>query len=254
MVNVQRSKLVKYLDDYLRIDQIADYGPQGLQVEAENEEIARIALAVDVAPAVIEAAAGWGADMLLVHHGILWRDVERIAGPLGQRIRLLLQYDINLYAAHLPLDAHPEVGNNAVLADLLGVEITEWWCAPKGTPIGVMGNVPAGTTLKGLVKVVNEQLKTQARVLDCGPEEVGTIGIISGFGADEVAAAYALGADALLTGETSHANYWAAADYGMNVIYAGHYATETVGVQALGRHLAEQFGLDVKFFDFPTSM
>ena len=254
MVNVKRSQLIEYLDEYLRIGEIADYGPQGLQVETENEEIARIALAVDVAPVVIEAAAAWEADMLLVHHGILWRDVERIAGPLGRRVRLLLQHGINLYAAHLPLDAHPEVGNNAILARLLGIKVTEWWCAPKDTPIGVMGSAPTGTTLDELVSRVNEQLKTQARVLAYGPKQAGVIGIISGFGADEVAAASALGADTLLTGETSHAHYWAAADHGMNVIFAGHYATETVGVQALGRHLADKFGLEIKFFDFPTSM
>jgi dinuclear metal center YbgI/SA1388 family protein len=254
MVNVKRSQLIEYLDEYLRIGEIADYGPQGLQVETENEEIVRIALAVDVAPVVIEAAAAWEADMLLVHHGILWRDVERIAGPLGRRVRLLLQHGINLYAAHLPLDAHPEVGNNAILARLLGIKVTEWWCAPKDTPIGVMGSMPAGTTLDELVSRVNEQLKTQARVLAYGPEQVGAIGIVSGFGAGEVAAAGALGADTLLTGETSHAHYWAAADHGMNVIFAGHYATETVGVQALGRHLADKFGLEIKFFDFPTSM
>lgn len=254
MVNVKRSKLIKYLDDYLRIGEVADYGPQGLQVESDNEEIARIALAVDVAPAVIEAAAAWEADMLLVHHGILWRDVERIAGPLGQRVRLLLQHGINLYAAHLPLDAHPEVGNNAVLADRLGITVTAWWCAPKGTPIAVMGNAAPGTTVDELARQIDQQLGTQARVLAYGPKQVSVIGIISGFGADEVAAASTLGIDTLLTGETSHAHYWAAADHGMNVIYAGHYATETVGVQALGRHLADHFGLDVKFFDFPTSM
>ncbi|HEX6385476.1 MAG TPA: Nif3-like dinuclear metal center hexameric protein [Anaerolineae bacterium] len=251
---MKRSKLVNYLDDYLRISEIADYGPQGLQVEADNEAIARIALSVDAAPAVIEAAAAWKADMLLVHHGILWRDVERIAGPLGKRVCLLLQHRINLYAAHLPLDAHPEVGNNAVLARMLGVEVDEWWCAPKGTPIGVLGKMTTDVTVDELVRQINERLNTKARVLAYGPEQVNTLGIISGFGADEVAAASALGADTLLTGETSHAHYWAAADHGMNVIYAGHYATETVGVQALGRHLTDKFGVETKFLDFPTAM
>lgn len=254
MVNMNRSKVIDYLDNYLRIGEIEDYGPQGLQVEAENEEIGRIALSVDVAPAIIAAAANWKADMLLVHHGVLWRDVERIAGPLGQRVRLLLKHGINLYAAHLPLDAHPVVGNNAVLARLLGVEIERWWCAPKGTPIGVIGSVATGTTLDELVGQINEQLNTEARVLAHGPTQVGTIAIISGFGADEVADANALGADTLLTGETSHAHYWAAADHGMNVIYAGHYATETVGVRALGQHLADHLGVQTKFFDFPTAM
>ncbi|MEM7800460.1 MAG: Nif3-like dinuclear metal center hexameric protein, partial [Chloroflexota bacterium] len=110
---MNRLNLVTYLDNYLRIAEIGDYGPQGLQVETDNQEINKIALAVDVSPEIIDAAAGWGADMLLVHHGILWRNVEPISGPLGSRVRAFMRHQINLYAAHLPLDAHPVIGNNA---------------------------------------------------------------------------------------------------------------------------------------------
>ncbi len=251
---MERAQLVTYLDSYLRVGEIKDYGPQGLQVETDNQEIKRVALSVDAAPPVIEAAAEWGADMLLVHHGILWRSVERIAGPLGRRVRLFMAHGINLYAAHLPLDAHPEVGNNAVLADMLDVTVAEWWSMASGTPIGVYGPVPDGTTLEDFVGRINAQLNTKARVLAHGPADIQNVAIISGFGIDEAAAAKVMGADTFLTGETSHANFWAASDFGMNIIFAGHYATETVGVQALGRHLAEKFELDVKFFDFPTGM
>jgi dinuclear metal center YbgI/SA1388 family protein len=251
---MKRETLVSYLDSYLRVAEIKDYGPQGLQVETENEEIARLALAVDAAPDVIEAAVSWNADMLLVHHGVLWRSVERIAGPLGRRVRLLMKHGLNLYAAHLPLDAHPEVGNNAVLARMLDVAVQEWWCMPTGVPIGVYGPVPSGTTLDAIVGRIETKLNTNVRVLAHGPETIQNIAIISGFGVDEAAGAKAMGADTFLTGETSHANYWAASDYGMNIIFAGHYATETVGVQALGRHLTENFELEVKFFDFPTGM
>jgi dinuclear metal center YbgI/SA1388 family protein len=251
---VKRSELVKFLDDTLQINEIEDYGPQGLQVEAEATEIKRIALAVDAAPPVIEAAAGWRADMLLVHHGLLWRSVERIAGPLGRRVRLLLANDINLYAAHLALDAHPDVGNNAVLARLMGVDVQEWWCPQGGVMIGVCGQAAHDQSLQDFVKRVDEQLMTSARVLAHGPAMVSRVAIVSGFGADEVGAARTLGADTLLTGETSHAHYWAAADYGLNVIFAGHYATETVGVRALGDLLAERFGLDIRFLDYPTGM
>ncbi len=249
-----KNDLVAYLDSYLRLAEFKDYGPQGLQVEAGGDTIAKIALAVDVAPPVIAAAAEWGADMLLVHHGILWRSVERLAGPLGQRVRLLIRHDMHLYAAHLPLDGHPEVGNNAVLARKCGVEVVGWWCAPMGIPIGVWGSAPAVPTLAQFVQTIEQELHTTARVLAHGPANVSRVAILSGFGADEVGEAQALGCDTLLTGETSHANYWAAADYGLNVIYAGHYATETVGVQALGQHLTQQFGLETKFFDFPTAM
>lgn len=251
---MKRDALVAYLDDYLRVGEIKDYGPQGLQVETDNEEIIRIALSVDAGPAVIEAAAEWGADMLLVHHGVLWRSVERIAGPLGRRVRLFMKHGLNLYAAHLPLDAHQEVGNNAVLAEMMAVSIEEWWCMPTGVPIGVYGSVAEGTTLDGFVGRLEAKLNTKARVLAHGPEIINNVAIISGFGVDEAAEAKAMGADTFLTGETSHSNYWAASDYGLNIIFAGHYATETVGVQALGRHLAERFGLEVKFFDFPTGM
>lgn len=251
---VAKTELVAYLDEYLRLAEFKDYGPQGLQVEAERPTISKVALSVDVAPAVLRAAADWGADMLLVHHGILWRSVERLAGPLGQRVRLLLRHDMHLYAAHLSLDGHPEVGNNAVLAQMLGVAVTGWWCAPMGLPIGVYGEVTAVTPLHQFTTNVNRHLNTTARVLAHGPANVQRVAILSGFGADEVGAAKELGCDTLLTGETSHANFWAAADYGLNVIYAGHYATETVGVQALGRHLADQFGLETQFFDFPTAM
>ena len=251
---MNRTELIKFLDDYLQINEIEDYGPQGLQVEADAGEIQRVALAVDAAPQVIEAAAGWGADMLLVHHGILWRSVERIAGPLGRRVRLLLANQVNLYAAHLALDAHPDVGNNAVLAGMLGVDVQEWWCPQGGVMIGVCGPLEPGLTLQTFVARTNEQLQTTARVLAHGPAEVGRVAIISGFGADEVGAAKALGADTLLTGETSHAHFWAAADHGLNVIFAGHYATETVGVRAMGKLLTQRFGLATRFLDFPTGM
>lgn len=254
MSRMRRRELVDYLNDYLNINEIDDYGPQGLQVETDNETVERIALAVDAGPAVIKAAAEWDADMLLVHHGILWRSVERIAGPLGRRVRLLLGHGVDLYAAHLPLDAHPEVGNNVVLANMLGVDVGRWWCEPTNAPIGVLGRAPAGTSLDDFVARIDEKLNTEARVLAHGPDQVETVAIVSGFGADRVEEAGALGADTFLTGETSHANYWAASDYGLNVIYAGHYATETVGVRALGRHLADRFGVEVQFFDFPTDM
>lgn len=251
---MKRRELVTYLDDYLQLNEIEDYGPQGLQVEAANTEIERVALAVDAAPNVIEAAAEWGADMLLVHHGILWRTVERIAGPLGHRVRLLLANQINLYAAHLALDAHPTVGNNAVLAQMLGVDVEDWWCPQGGAMIGVCGPVEPGLTVQALAQRAEDKLATSVRLLAHGPATVGRMAIISGFGADEVGAAKAVGADTFLTGETSHAHYWAAADHELNVLYAGHYATETVGVRALGDHLAQHFGLATRFLDFPTGM
>ena len=242
------------MDSYLKVSEIKDYGPQGLQVESANQEIQRLALAVDTSPTTIRAAASWQADMMLVHHGILWGDGEPIRGPLGKRVRLLLESGINLYASHLSLDAHPEVGNNAVLAQMMDIKVSKWWCEPKGTPIGVFGSVNEVSSLVEFVARLENRLNTKCRLLAYGPDQVQFVAIVSGFGASETAGAEALGADTFLTGETSHANYWAASDYGLNVIYAGHYATETVGVKALGRHLTANFDLETKFLDFPTAM
>ncbi|MDJ0756101.1 MAG: Nif3-like dinuclear metal center hexameric protein [Ardenticatenaceae bacterium] len=247
------TQLADYLDGYLRVAEIADYGPQGLQVEADKAVVGRIALAVDVAPDIIEAAVEWRADMLLVHHGIFWGGPERIAGPLGKRVRWLLKNDIHLYAAHLPLDAHQTVGNNAVLADLLELENRSWWAEIKGTPLAVIGT-RAPIAVEEVVNRLNTNLQTSARLLGFGPQLAQRIAILSGAGADKVGEAKALGADTYITGETSHAHFWQAADYGINVIFGGHYATETVGVQALGRHLTSEFGVECRFFDYPTGM
>ena len=250
---MNRKKLVTYLDNYLQIHDIKDYGPQGLQVETGNDEINKIAIAVDVSPQILHDVAEWGADMLLVHHGIFWGKQQVIAGALGERVRLMMAHGINLYAAHLALDAHTAVGNNAILAEMFGLQEIEWWFAPMGTPLGVVGNVEK-RPLGDLVSDINQKLQTDSQVLDHGRAEVERLAILSGAGAGEVLAAKELGADTYLTGETSHAQYWLAADYGMNVIFAGHYATETVGVQALGEHLKEKFGVETKFFDYPTQM
>jgi dinuclear metal center YbgI/SA1388 family protein len=249
---MKAQELFSYLDEYLQIKAIADYGPQGLQVEAQNDRVERIALAVDTAPDVINAAAAWGADLLLVHHGLLWRTVERIAGPLGRRVRLLLENHIHLYAAHLALDAHPMVGNNAVLARMLELQNIEWWCDVMSTRIGIIGE--SNRSLQNITTLLDNELQTTCRVLNHGPNLVRKLAVVSGFGADRAAEAKQLGADTFLTGETSHANYYAASDYDLNVIFAGHYATETVGVKALGEHLANRFDLTTHFFDFPTAM
>lgn len=251
---MNRKKLIEYLDAYLNIAGVKDYGPQGLQVESEAQEVDRVALAVDSAPAVIEAAAEWTADLLLVHHGLLWRLVEPIAGPLGLRVRMLLKHSMSLYSAHLPLDAHPEVGNNAVLARALNVSVDRWWHDVEGTPIGVFGKLPGPVPLDAFVASIEEYLRTIVRALTNGPDLVRDVAIVSGHGARAIGEASSIGADTFLTGETSHSDFWSAADHEVNVIFAGHYATETVGVKALGKHLENQFGLEVRFFDFPTAM
>lgn len=247
-------ELTTYLDDYLHVADIQDYGIQGLQVETDNKTVRKIALAVDTAPAVIEAAANWNADMLIVHHGILWGKSEPIRGAFGARVRLCIQHGINLYGAHLPLDAHQEVGNNAVLGEMFNLKKLDWWCMPKGVPLGVIGMLSEPQSLDQFTQSVNEKLDTNAVVVHGGGETVERLAIISGYAAKYAAEAKSLGADTFMTGETDHTSYWLAADLGINLIFAGHYATETVGVKALGAHLTEKFGVESKFFDFPTGM
>lgn len=246
-------ELVSYLDQYLRIGEIADYGPQGLQVEVEKGDISKIALAVDVSPAIIEAVGAWGGDMLLVHHGLFWGGEERIVGPFGERIRQLMKHKIHLYAAHLPLDAHPEVGNNARLAAMLGLKDVSWWAEVRGTPLAAMGECDP-IHRDDVVQLLEDRLSTKGVLLPYGPETVSRVGVLSGSGVKFVPEAKGLGIDTFITGETSHSHYWLAADYRINVIFGGHYATETVGVKALGAHLTAKFGVESRFFDFPTGM
>ena len=250
---MKRSELVDYLDGYLRIGEIRDYGPQGLQVEG-REEVQNIVGLVDAQLPCVEAALGRGADLMLVHHGIFWGAAKPLRGGYGVLVRTLLSANLNLYAAHLALDAHPEVGNNAELARRLGLEITGWWGNANGVKLAVLATAPHGIKLDYLVDRFQQHIGTAKLVQSYGPRLVHRVGILSGFGARDIDEAAALGCDLYITGETSHAQYYDAQNAGINVIYGGHYTTETVGVQALGTHLQGKFGLDFEFIDLPTGL
>ena len=191
---MKRQQLIKYLDSYLKTAEIKDYGPQGLQVETSNADVKKIALAVDVSPEILRSTIDWGADMLLVHHGIFWGKQELIRGALGERVRLMMENGVNLYAAHLALDAHVEVGNNAILGEIFGLEEISWWFSPMGVPLGVVGDVRP-IRLKSLVKQVEAKLQTTCQVLPYGEDVVMRLAILSGAGADQVLAAKETGAD-----------------------------------------------------------
>ncbi len=250
---MHRDELVSYLNTYLRLDQVEDYGPQGLQVEG-TDEVTRVALSVDSGLPCIDAAVKIGAQMQIVHHGLFWGQTELIRGPFARKLRRLLQSNVNLYAAHLALDAHPEVGNNVELARLFGLSVDSWFCNIKGTDIGVICPAPKGLTLDALLSVIKETLAVEPRVLAHGPAGLRRVAIVSGGGVSHAFEAAALGADTFITGETSHSHFYDALHYGMNIIFAGHYATETVGLRALGRHLGAKFGLETVFYDLPTGM
>lgn len=250
---MQREALVRYLDDTLRISEIADYGPQGLQLEG-RAQVDKIVGLVDAHLPCVHAALERQADLMLVHHGIFWGEAKRLTGSYGRLVRTFIQNDLNLYAAHLPLDAHPQWGNNAELARRLGLTIIDWWANVKGTPLAVLAKYDQPIDFHEMVARFEEQVGRPHLIQAEGPPKVRTVGILSGFGADKIEAAAALGCDAYVTGETSHAQYYDAANTGINLLYGGHYTSETVGVQALGEHLAQNFGVAFEFVDLPTGL
>lgn len=246
-----RDALVAYLDAYLDVAGWSDKSLNGLQVEGV-ERVGRIALATDAALATISLAAEAGCQMLIAHHGLFWGRVEPVTGPHRARVAALLEAGLNLYVSHLPLDAHPDVGNNAVLAELLGLEDREPFGRWGDRAIGVLGRLPEPVDRAGLAARIEAILGARPDVLPFGGEAVRSVAIVSGAAADLIPEAAAAGADAFVTGETSHTAFHQARERGVNVLFAGHYATETLGVRALGDHLAGRFDLETVFLDAPT--
>jgi len=245
--------LIAELDRLLEPGRFEDYGPNGLQVPGP-EEVSTIATGVSAHAELFELAAGEGAGLLLVHHGLFWGEP---AGPidivLKRRLQILFDADIALAAYHLPLDAHPEFGNNALLARALEAEALEPFARHRGEPIGILANLPGDGLASGeLFARVAAVTSREPLVFDSGPELVRRLAIVSGAGAGHIEEAASSGADALLTGEVPERAMAHAREHGLHLIAAGHYATETFGVRRLGEHLAERFGLSHVFIDVPN--
>jgi dinuclear metal center YbgI/SA1388 family protein len=242
-----------YLDSYLQLQHVPDdpRALNGLQV-ANSGRLGLIAAAVDACQATIDSAAERGAGLLLVHHGLFWGGLEALTGRHGSRIRKLIQSDLALYSAHLPLDCHSEVGNTPVLARGLGIRDLVPFGAYQGARIGVMGNL--SLPRDQLVSTLAHLLQTAPRLLPTGPEQVKRVAVVTGAGAAHIEEAKEVGADTLVTGEGPHHSYFEAEELGINVIYAGHYATETVGVKALAAHLSGRFQTPWEFLDHPTGL
>ena len=246
-------ELFSYLDDYLNLSSVPDYREayNGVQVEG-GAEINRVAVAVDACLSTIEQAAEMRADLLFVHHGLFWGAKAPLTGAYFRRISLLIKNNLALYSCHLPLDVHREVGNNHVLARKLNLQPTGTFSEFERTPIGIFADTKLNRD--EFTERVRSVLKVEPKVLATGGEEVRRVGILTGGGGSAIVAAAKVGIDTFLTGEGNHHSYFDAEELGINVIYAGHYATETVGVQALGRHLEERFGLETTFIDHPTHL
>jgi dinuclear metal center YbgI/SA1388 family protein len=240
-------------DRLLEPQRFEDYGPNGLQVPGPDE-VSTIATGVSAHAELFELAAGERAGLLLVHHGLFWGSG---AGPidavLKRRLQILFDADMALAAYHLPLDAHPQLGNNALLARALEAESYVPFARHQGEPIGVLARLPGDGLAPGeLFERVRAITSREPLVFDAGPDVVRSVAIVSGAGADYLAEAQAAGADALLTGEVAERTMAQAREHGLHLIAAGHYATETLGVKRLGEHLAERFGLRHVFLDVPN--
>jgi dinuclear metal center YbgI/SA1388 family protein len=246
--------IVAYLDEYLRIaDEVADptEALNGLQV-TNSGEVTRIAAAVDLCAATVRMASEQHAELLLVHHGLFWGGVRPLVGPAYDRVAELIRGNIAVYSAHLPLDRHPDVGNNSELARLLGITVRGVFGSYHGASIGVWGD---GTSTRDeLGRSLAKVLGGAPRLLPFGPERVQRVGIITGAGGSLIPQAAAAGLDTYITGEGQHWTYFDAEELHLNVFYAGHYATETVGVKALAQHVSQKFSVPWVFLDHPTGL
>ncbi len=243
------STIANYLAKALKIDEFQDSSHNGLQV-ANSGRVKKICCGVDASLEFFEQANAHGADMVICHHGISWGDsLSRITGLNYQRLSTLLKYDMALYACHLPLDAHPTLGNNAQICRTLGLKKLKPFGMYNGKLIGFEGMLPKPRRFTTFERMVSERIGQPLHAWDCGKKTVQRIAVVSGGAAGEIAEAGEKGIDVYVSGEQSLAAYNLAREYGINAIFAGHYATERFGVQAVGERLKKRFGVEVEFLD-----
>ncbi|MXR51082.1 Nif3-like dinuclear metal center hexameric protein [Halovenus sp. WSH3] len=233
-----------------------DASANGLQIGPDDRVVDRAAFAVDGAVETIERAADRDADVLVVHHGISWGGIERVTGRQYDRISAAIDNDVALYAAHLPLDGHQELGNAAGIADLLGLSDREPFGTHGGEYIGQRGRFSESKPLSEITEMLSAELDTadqEVRALEFGPSEIRDVAVVTGSGVDWLDEALDVGADLLLTGEGKQNVYHEARESGINVVLGGHYATETFGVRAL-RNLVADWDIETAFIDHPTGL
>jgi dinuclear metal center YbgI/SA1388 family protein len=253
MPKVSLAAIVAYCDRILKTSQIQDYDKacNGLQVE-NSGHVSQLAAAVDGSLATVQKAVDAKADLLLVHHGLFWGASHPWTKQRRQLIQLLVEHDMAVYSSHLPLDVHPRFGNNARLCAAMGLTKLNPFFPVKGQLLGFRSR--AKITRSQLVRRLQEVTGTAVRVLPGGSEQCRDIGVVTGGAGAELALAAAGGVDTFITGEGPHWTYALAEEYGINVLYGGHYATETFGVKALAAHLAQRYKLPWTFVDHPTGL
>lgn len=232
----------------------ADPSLNGIQVDNDGADVARVAFAVDACLETVERAIQAGAGMLFVHHGLFWGSNVPVTGRHYRLFRRMIEGNLALYASHLPVDAHPECGNNAGLAARLGLEGLEPFGTWHGMALGFRGALPQPLKLDAVISRLFPDGKKPLHVLPFGPGQIRTVGVVSGGAADEVHEAIALGLDCYVTGEIGHEQYHPAMENRITVIAGGHYQTETVGPRLVGERLARETGIDAIFIDVPTGL
>ncbi len=253
-MSVARDRIIGFLDDYLDVGGIRDYGPMGMQVVGKAE-VERVAVAVSASRACFAHAAARGADMLIVHHGLLWDNESRVIGPVMRgRLELLFRHDISLLGYHLCLDRHLEIGNNVLGLRALGAAPVE--LESPLVEVGYVGEFAAPVPWDDLARRARRVFGCDLRLFPTGPAATSRLGLVTGGAghAGHVAEAAARGCDTYLTGELSEPAPAAGAELGINLIGAGHYNTEKLGVQAVGRLLEAQFGVTATFIDVPNPL
>ena len=246
---ISQAELTRFLHDYLACDTFQDYAPNGLQVEG-RAIIRQICTAVTASQAAIEYAAKINADALLVHHGYFWKGEDpTITGMKRQRLGRLIQHDLNLYAYHLPLDCHLDVGNNACLAKLLAIQNVHALPVGKTANLLWTGNLSKSMSAKELSIYLQQKFNRPPHHVGCSDKVISKIALCTGAAEDFIVDAQALCVDAYLSGEISERTYYQAEELGIHYFACGHHATERYGIQALGVYLAKHFDLRHEFFD-----
>jgi dinuclear metal center YbgI/SA1388 family protein len=245
--------IVRYTDEFLRIGEIGDWDNalNGLQIE-NSGRITKIGATVDASMRSLTRAATEDVDLLIVHHGLFWAGLKPVSGALRRQLKIAFENDIAVYSAHLPLDLHPKVGNNAQLARALGLRSTMPFFEEKGQLVGVRAR--ASIPRRELLQRLEKSLGAPIKAFNFGSPKTKMIGIITGAAGGEIHRIAEEKIDTFITGEAPHWAAVAAEELGINLILGGHYATETFGVKALARHLSKRFRLPWKFIDCPTGM
>jgi len=247
-------RICAFLDEYLKTAEFKDHSWNGLQFEG-TEEVAKVAFAVDAGVDAFNAAAAAGAQMLIVHHGHFWKSADPSYASWGKkRLDILHKNSLSLYASHLPLDHHPVVGNNAQLLKLVGARVTGEFGTYAGRSIGWKGKLARRTSVSSIAALLEKELGATCKVLPFGPEKVSTVSALSGGGGYEIFfEALDSGVDLYITGDSIEV-YHTAKDAGLNVIFAGHHATETVGLKALQKVVEKRLRVKTVFIDLPTGL